>query len=102
MPTTPAHTSGTSSSGTQAPSRLASIGLVDRPPPTHRSYPGPCSGCTTPTKAMSFASYGVSGSHEIDDLYLRGRLASSGSPMYREVIAVIAGVASSTSAAATP
>ena len=53
-PTTPAQTSGTSSSGTQTPSRWASIGLVDRPPPTHRSKPGPCSGCSTPRKEMSF------------------------------------------------
>ena len=44
------------------PSRLASIGLVDRPPPTHRSKPGPWSGWMTPRNEMSLASYGVSGS----------------------------------------
>ena len=37
----------------------ASIGLVDRPPPTHRSKPGPCSGCSTPTNATSL----ISGDH---------------------------------------
>ena len=41
MLTTPSHTSGTSCSGTQTPSRSASRGLVDSPPPTHRSKPGP-------------------------------------------------------------
>ena len=41
-------------SGTQTPSRLASIGLVERPPPTQTSKPGPCSGCSTPRKEMSF------------------------------------------------
>ena len=39
----------TSSSGIQTPIFWASIGLVDRPPPTQRSKPGPCSGCTVPT-----------------------------------------------------
>ena len=40
MLTTPFQTSGTSSSGTQTPRRWASIGLVDRPPPTQRSKSG--------------------------------------------------------------
>ena len=35
---------------------LASIGLVDSPPPTQRSRPGPCSGWFTPMKAMSLIS----------------------------------------------
>ena len=36
--------------GSRRPSFWASIGLVDSPPPTQRSKPGPCSGCTVPTK----------------------------------------------------
>ena len=80
---TPAHTAATSCSGTQAPSRWASIGLVDSPPPTHRSNPGPCSGCTTPTNEMSLISWATSWRGEPDtaDLNLRGRLANAGSPM---------------------
>src|ERR1044072_1085767 len=73
MPTTPAHTSGTSSSGTQAPSRTAIFGLVDRPPPTQRSKPGPCSGCSTPTNEMSLTSCATSCCQEIAVLNLRGR-----------------------------
>ena len=53
---TPSQASATSSSGIQTPSFWASIGLVDRPPPTHRSKPGPCSGCTVPTKETSLTS----------------------------------------------
>ena len=104
MPTTPAQTSGTSSSGTQAPSRWPSIGLVDRPPPTHRSKPGPCSGCTTPTKAMSLISCATScrGEPEIAVLNLRGRLENSGLPMYRSRISSMAGVPSMISSSAMP
>ena len=51
---------------------------MDRPPPTQTSKPGPCSGCTTPTKPMSLTSYGRSGSQPIDVLNLRGRFENSG------------------------
>jgi hypothetical protein len=34
------------------------MGLVDRPPPTHKSKPGPNSGCTVPTKDTSLISGG--------------------------------------------
>ena len=78
----PPHTSGTSSRGTHAPRRCASIGLVDSPPPTQTSNPGPCSGCTTPTNDTSLISWATSwrGEPETADLNLRGRFAYSGSP----------------------
>ena len=88
--------------GPRRPRRWASIGLVDRPPPTQRSKPGPCSGCTTPRNAMSLASYGTSGSQETTDLNLRGRLENALSPMYRSTISRMAGVASRTSSAQIP
>ncbi|COY03375.1 Uncharacterised protein [Mycobacterium tuberculosis] len=78
---TAAHTSGTSPSGTQAPTRWASIGLVDSPPPTHRSRPGPCSGWLTPMKATSLISCATSCRPEMAVLYLRGKSAKSGLPM---------------------
>ena len=53
---TPSQASATSSSGIQTPSFWASIGLVDSPPPTQRSKPGPCSGCVVPTKDTSLTS----------------------------------------------
>ena len=77
----PAQTSGTSSSGTQAPSRWAIFGLVDSPPPTHTSKPGPCSGCTTPTNETSLTSCATSCCQEIAVLNLRGRFENSGLPM---------------------
>ena len=79
---TASQTSGTSSSGTQAPSRWASIGLVDSPPPTQTSKPGPCSGWTTPTNETSLISCATSwrGEPETADLNLRGRLENRGSP----------------------
>ena len=67
---TPSQTSGTSSSGTQTPSRCAIFGFVDSPPPTHRSKPGPCSGCTTPMKEMSLTSCATSCCQEIARLEL--------------------------------
>ena len=51
---------------------------------------------------MSFASYGVSTSQEIEVLNLRGRLEYALSPTYRRTISSIAGVGSSTSSRATP
>src|SRR6266542_3703339 len=102
IPTTPSQTSGISSSGTQTPSRSASRGLVESPPPTQRSNPGPCTGCSTPRNEMSFTWYGVSTSQETDDLNLRGRFEYRGSPMYRSMISSIAGVASMTSSTAMP
>ena len=80
---TPSQTSATSSSGIQTPSFCASIGLVDRPPPTHRSNPGPSSGCVVPTNDTSLTSGATSwlGWPLIDVLNLRGRLAYAGSPM---------------------
>src|SRR3546814_5952253 len=53
---TPSQTSATSSSGIHTPRRSERNGLVDSAPPTHRSKPGPCSGCTTPTKETSLIS----------------------------------------------
>src|SRR5215211_5238935 len=69
--------------GLQAPTRWASIGFVERPPPTQRSKPGPYSGCSTPTKATSFTSGATSwsGTPVSAVLNLRGRLANCGSPM---------------------
>ena len=75
--------SGTSSRVTQAPRRCANIGLVDRPPPTHTSKPGPSSGWWTPTNEMSLTSWATSrlGEPEMAVLNLRGRLENSGLPM---------------------
>src|SRR6187455_1091629 len=99
---TPSHTSGTSLREIQTPRRWASIGLVDRPPPTQTSKPGPCSGCTAPRNETSLDWYGTSGNQEIDDLNLRGRLEYALSPTYRDTISWMAGVASSTSSALIP
>ena len=79
----PSHTSGTSSIGTQAPRRLASIGLVDSPPPTQTSKPGPCSGWTAPMNAMSLVWGTTSwpGCPLMAVLYLRGRFENALSPM---------------------
>ncbi|SHW85089.1 Uncharacterised protein [Mycobacteroides abscessus subsp. abscessus] len=55
--------------------------MVDRPPPTHMSRPGPCSGCTTPTNATSLISCTTSCRPEIAVLNLRGRFAYSLLPM---------------------
>ena len=81
--TTPTQTSGISSRLTQAPRRWANIGLVERPPPTQTSNPGPNSGWTTPTNDTSFASWATSrlGEPEIAVLNFRGRLENSGAPM---------------------
>src|SRR5215471_21760431 len=80
MPVTPPHTSGTRSGDTNTPRRRASIGLVDRPPPTHRSNPGVPSGPVTPTNEMSLISCAVHWAVQplIAVLYLRGRLVNSG------------------------
>src|SRR5699024_11702072 len=74
---TPSQASATSSSGIHTPIRAARKGLVDRAPPTHRSKPGPCSGCSTPTKETSLISGAPSrlGWPLTDVLNLRGRLA---------------------------
>ena len=77
-----------SSSGTQAPSRWAIFGLVERPPPTQTSNPGPCSGCTTPTNETSLTSCATSCCHEIAVLNLRGRLENSGLPTHLSRIVV--------------
>ena len=65
------------------PSRLPIIGLVDRPPPTHRSYPVSPLSLTTPTNAMSLISWMAHCAAQplIEDLNLRGRLENAESPM---------------------
>ncbi len=80
---TASQASGTSSSGIQTCSFCASIGLVESPPPTHRSKPGPCSGWTVPTNETSFTEGTQSrlGCPLAEVLYLRGRLEYSGLPM---------------------
>ena len=80
---TPSQTSGTSSRAIQTPSFWASIGFVDRPPPTQTSKPGPCSGWSMPTNETSLISGAPSseGWPEAEVLNLRGRLAYAGSPM---------------------
>ena len=80
MPATPSQASATSSSGIHTPSLWASIGLVDRPPPTQRSKPGPCSGWTVPTNATSLTSGATSwlGWPVSAVLNLRGRLENAG------------------------
>ncbi len=57
---TPYQTSVTSDSGTHPPTLRATIGVVDRPPPTHRSKPGPWSGWTTPMNDRSLISWATS------------------------------------------
>ena len=90
--------------GTQTPSFWASIGLVDRPPPTQTSKPGPCTGCTVPTKAMSLVSGETSwlGWPVSAVLYLRGRLENSGLPIARRLISASASEPSMISSLATP
>ena len=104
MPVTPAHTSTACSGVTKAPSRSASRGVVDSAPPTHRSYPGPSSGCTTPTKEMSLISCTTSrlGWPVSAVLNLRGRLLKAGSPTQRSAMAFACGVGSMISSAAMP
>jgi hypothetical protein len=101
---TPAHTSGTCSSRTKAPSRLANIGATESPPPTQRSKPGPSSGWLTPTKETSLISWTTSmaGEPEMAVLNLRGRLENSGLPMYLFRICSMAQVPSTISSAAIP
>ncbi len=96
--------SGTSSTGTQTPSFWASIGLVDSPPPTQTSKPGPCTGCTVPTKAMSLVSGETSwlGWPVRAVLYLRGRFEYSGLPTARRLISTSASEPSMISSLATP
>src|SRR5262249_21943331 len=71
---------GTRSGDTNTPRRWASIGLVDRPLPTHRSKPGVSLGPVTPTKEMLLISCAVHWAVHplIAVLYLRGRLVNSG------------------------
>ena len=102
---TPAHTSATRSGSTKTPSRWANCGLVDSPPPTHRSKPGSPSG---PTHADE---------GDVVDLVVGAVVGAAGDRrlvLARQVgerrvadVAVAtaarsAGVASSTSSAATP
>ncbi len=77
---------------------------MDRPPPTHRSKPGPCSGCTVPTKETSLISGATSwlGWPVSAVLNLRGRLEKSGLPMKRSKISSSALVPSMISSLATP
>ncbi len=74
---TPSQASATSWRGIHTPSFWASIGLVDSPPPTHRSKPGPWTGWTVPTKLTSLTSGAPSspGWPEAEVLNLRGRFA---------------------------
>jgi hypothetical protein len=60
------------------------MGLVERPPPTHRSKPASPSSFTTPTKETSSISGSVQWSThpDLDVFHLRGRLLNSGLPMY--------------------
>ncbi len=101
---TPFQISGISSMVAKTPSRWASIGLVDNPPPTQTSNPGPNSGWTTPTKEMSLISWATScrGDPEMAVLNLRGRLENSSDPMNWSRIACMAGVPSMISSAAIP
>src|SRR5581483_12480938 len=89
---------------TNAPRRLPSIGLVDRPPPTHRSYPGSPRSLTTPTKATSLISWMAHCAAQplIEVLNLRGRLENAESPMYWLVTVAISGAPSMISSASTP
>ena len=101
---TPLHTSGTRSGDTNTPRRRASIGLVDRPPPTHRSKPGVPSGPVTPTKEMSLISCAVHwAAHPlIAVLNLRGRLVNSGLPAATASVARSTALASMISSAQMP
>jgi len=90
---TAAHASGARSRGTNASRRWANIGFVESPPPTHRSKPGPSSGCTTPTREMSLISGSVQREAQplIEVLYFRGRFENSVVPMKRSWISAITG-----------
>ncbi len=76
----PLHTSGTRSGGTNAPRRWASIGLVDSPPPTHRSNPGVAVRADDADErdVVDLVRGALGGAAEIAVLNLRGRLVSSG------------------------
>src|SRR5215472_5087575 len=104
MPVTPAHTSGTSPGSTNTPSRWASIGLVDRPPPTHRSNPGVPSGPVTPTNEMSLISCAVHRDAQPVTvvLYLRGRFVNPGWVVATSSAARSIGLASRISVASMP
>ena len=90
--------------GRPTPKRWATIGLVDSPPPTQTSKPGPCWGWTTPTNETSLTSCHTSwcGDPDTAVLNLRGRLENAGFPMKRRWISSIAGVPSTISSAAMP
>src|SRR3954453_12538511 len=99
-----AQTSVTWSGRTKTPIRWANFGLVDRPPPTMRSYPATPSTFTTPTKETSSISGSVQWSTQpdIDVFHLRGRLLNSGLPTYFATVSAITPVAAITSSARTP
>ncbi|CAM5711090.1 hypothetical protein SFUMM280S_02448 [Streptomyces fumanus] len=88
----------------RAPSRTPSLGLVDSPPPTQTSKPGPCSGCRTPTKATSLISCTTSstGDPEIAVLNLRGGSYALLFSTQRCVCPSSAGVPSMISSSAMP
>src|SRR5215475_3732001 len=104
MPVTPAHTSGTWPGSTNTPSRWASMGLVDRPPPTHRSNPGVPPGPRTPTNEMSLISCAVHRDAQplTVVLYLRGRLVNAGRVVATSSVARSTGLASRISRASMP
>src|SRR4029077_8943229 len=88
----------------RGPSRRPILGLGDRPPPTHRSYPASPASLSTPTNATSLISWVAHCAAQplIEDLNLRGRLENAESPMYCSPIAAISGVASMISSASRP
>ena len=77
---------------------------MDRPPPTQRSKPGPCSGWTVPTNATSLTSGATSwlGWPVSAVLNLRGRLENSGLPSVRRLISASASEPSMISSLAMP
>src|SRR6516165_11811645 len=101
MLVTPLHTAGTRSGVTNTPRRWASIGLVDSPPPTHRSNPGVPPGPVTPMKETSLISCAVHWDAQplIAVLYLRGRLVNSGLPAATASVARSTALASMISSA---
>src|SRR5690242_6764 len=80
------------------------MGLVDSPPPTHRSNPGVPSGPVTPTKEMSLISCAVhwDGHPLIAVLYFRGRLVNSGLAAATASVARSVALASRISSAQIP
>src|SRR6516165_10911332 len=104
MLVTPLHTAGTRPGATNTPRRWASIGLVDSPPPTHRSNPGVPPGPVTPTNEMSLTSCAVHCAAQplIALLYLRGRLVNSGLAAPTASVARSAALASRISSAQMP